>query len=184
METKRENLEIRMFGFVPYNISDKQKGIQFDHAVQEFNNRCIDEKTSITSETFENWNKWRRIDKTVIILNGGTTNNNELSLGSLNIMKKELENNDIDFTSFYEPDLGDQLTAVVFLVDERVFDKKKYSDLNIWLLDNHQGEFDAVFNKSKIELNLSDKILNEWTEFVGGKKNIFLRELLEGKKLA
>ena len=36
-----EDLEWRMYGIVPYNISDIQKGIQFGHAVQEYNNLMI-----------------------------------------------------------------------------------------------------------------------------------------------
>ena len=33
---KASNLEWRMYGMVPYNISEIQKGIQFGHAVVEF----------------------------------------------------------------------------------------------------------------------------------------------------
>ena len=38
---KPEELEWRMYGIVPYNISDIQKGIQFGHAVQEYNNLML-----------------------------------------------------------------------------------------------------------------------------------------------
>ena len=37
-----EDLEWRMYGIVPYNISDIQKGIQFGHAVQEYNNLMLE----------------------------------------------------------------------------------------------------------------------------------------------
>ena len=33
-----ENRTYRMYGMVPYNILEIQKGIQFGHAVQEYNN--------------------------------------------------------------------------------------------------------------------------------------------------
>src|SRR5690606_2278306 len=58
-------LELRMYGFVPYNISDKQKSIQFDHAKDEY------EIMFSKDENYQNYlNHW----KTVIMLNGGTSN--------------------------------------------------------------------------------------------------------------
>jgi hypothetical protein len=110
----------RMYGLVPYNISPIQQGIQFGHAVVEYGNQY-----SGTPE----YQRWSRIDKTFIILNGGTTNTNHLSLGSLNQHATALKMiYGIDTVEFYEPDLGDQLTAVVFLVDDRVWDREAYPD--------------------------------------------------------
>ena len=70
-----EKLKYRMYGLVPYNISPIQQGIQFGHGVVEY--------------LMNNFNKpetqyWAHDDKTFIILNGGTTNNFEESLGTLN----------------------------------------------------------------------------------------------------
>lgn len=114
------NLEYRMYGLVPYNISPIQQGIQFGHAVVEYS---IGRYGS-----HDDYKKWSKEDKTFIILNGGTTNNNEDRLGSLNKSVRRLEDICIPYATFNEPDLGDQLTAVVFLVDERVWDKEKYPD--------------------------------------------------------
>jgi len=47
-------------------------------------------------------------------------------VGTLNKAEDELVGMEITYARFHEPDLGDQLTAVVFLVDERVYDKVKY----------------------------------------------------------
>ena len=112
-------LKQRMYGLVPYNISPIQQGIQFGHAVVEYGLEYGE------SETYQDW---AYHDKTFIILNGGTTNTNPLQLGTLNIHLSVLETMDIEFASFYEPDLGEQLTAVVFLVDERVYDYESYPE--------------------------------------------------------
>lgn len=108
-----------MYGLVPYNISPIQQGIQFGHAVVEYG-----------LENFEefDYQQWASVDKTFIILNGGTTNTSLDTPGTLNEHRQELNDNWINFSSFFEPDLGDQLTAVVFLVDDRVYDKKAFPD--------------------------------------------------------
>ena len=110
----------RMYGLVPYNISPIQQGIQYGHAVAEYGNQYHGTKE---------YQRWSRIDKTFIILNGGTTNTNHLSLGTLNQHASALQMlYGVDTAEFYEPDLGDQLTAVVFLVDDRVWDYERYPD--------------------------------------------------------
>ena len=113
----------RMYGLVPYNISPIQQGIQFGHAVVEY---------ALEYGNTEEYQQWAKEDKTFIILNGGTTNTrydeNNNHVGSLNNHRQLLSDEDILFRSFFEPDLGDQLTAVVFLVDDRVFDKVAWPD--------------------------------------------------------
>jgi len=118
MTTERK---YRMYGLVPYNISNIQKGIQFGHAVVEYN--------LFYGKTPE-YQRWAKEDKTFIILNGGTTSTNPISPGSLNqhasFLKMLIGEDKVAL--FYEPDLGDQLTAVVFLVEDRVWDKEKWPD--------------------------------------------------------
>jgi hypothetical protein len=121
----KETLELRMYGLVPYNLSPIQQGIQFGHAVQEYNNMMEYEESLSARIQFD---KWRKEDKTFIILNGGTTNDNPERFGTINKHMVTLKDIEIKFASFYEPDLGDQLTAVVFLVDEYVFNREKYPD--------------------------------------------------------
>ena len=123
----REKVKYRMYGLVPYNISPIQQGIQFGHAVVEYS---IGRYGS-----HDDYIQWAKEDKTFIILDGGTTNDNEERLGSLNKSVRRLEDICIPYATFNEADLGDQLTAVVFLVDDRVWDKEKYPeyDLNIAL---------------------------------------------------
>ena len=118
-----KRLEQRMYGLVPYNLSPIQQGIQFGHAVVEYSLNHY----SYTEQKGSNpYSQWAHYDKTFIILNGGTTNKNEDRYGTLNIAESELYAMGVELATFHEPDLGDQLTAVVFLVDERVWDREKY----------------------------------------------------------
>ena len=109
-----------MYGLIPYQLTGMQGGIQFMHAAIEYANEFSD-----TPEYY----RWSRYDKTVIVLNGGTTNTNPDAQGTLNLHLTTLLQNDIvQLAKFYEPDLGDQMTAIVFLVDDRVWDKENYPD--------------------------------------------------------
>lgn len=160
----------RMYGLVPYNLSPIQQGIQFGHAVVEYG-------LGGRGKTKIEWNEWARNHKTFIILNGGTTNNrvvNDIPVGTLNQHLETLKENDIEVGIFSEPDLGDQLTAIVFLVDDRVFDKETYPDWEDWL--NHTMKIDE-------EAGYNEKYA-EWVESVGGEQNVFLREFLSQFRLA
>ena len=66
--------------------------------------------------------------------------------------------------------MGDQLTAVVFLVDERIFNKKEYPDFSDWLIKNYPSEL--LFGDDEPEY------YQEWVNFIGGEKNVKLREFL------
>lgn len=113
-----------MYGLVPYNLSPIQQGIQYGHAVVEY---------AQANFAQGDYQMWAKRDKTFIILNGGTTNSRRFDgdyIGSLNKHKVELSKSGIKIADFHEPDLGDQLTAVVFLVDDRVFDREAWPDYN------------------------------------------------------
>lgn len=111
----------RMYGLVPYNISPIQQGIQFGHAVVEY---------GLLYGPTKQYQKWANADKTFIILNGGTTSTNPTNPGTLNqhALTLRMLIGEKKIALFYEPDLGDQLTAVVFLVDDRVWDKENWPD--------------------------------------------------------
>jgi hypothetical protein len=131
----KERLEYRMYGLVPYNISPIQQGIQFGHAVVEYGLKHG--RTRVINDKVCTYTRWARNDKTFIILNGGTTNKNIDSYGTLNNTLIELQTMGVKLATFHEPDLGDQLTAVVFLVDERVWNKEKYPEFNKFLEVDH-----------------------------------------------
>ena len=93
-----ENLELRMYGLVPYNISPIQQAIQFGHAVVEYGQAI---KSPITippmrTNASEIYNEWANRWKTFIILNGGTTNLSEERPGTLNQHLKTLTDVGID----------------------------------------------------------------------------------------
>lgn len=123
------NREYRMYGLVPYNLSPIQQGIQFGHAVVEYGLEFF--------ETPE-YQTWAKRDKTFIVLNGGTTNNTAFIKGTLNDHYFTLTDRSIRVGEFHEPDLGDQLTAVVFLVDDRVYDRGYWPDYDgVFYLDGN-----------------------------------------------
>lgn len=192
------NLELRMYGLTNYQLTGIQKGIQFLHGVVEYEQMS----NRIGGKLLNDYNNWASKHKTVILLNGGTTNTNldedGLPFGSLNNHVLSLEDNDIDYATFYEPDLGDQLTAVVFLVDERVFNRKKYPDFEDWVIENYgdliihgrgegnnmtSGSLFGIAKKIKTSSSKEDqKVYQSWVKLVGGDKNVFLRDFLKNFK--
>jgi hypothetical protein len=103
--------------------------------------------------------------------------------------------NEVNLATFYEPDLNDMLSAIVFIIDERVFNRKDYPDYGDWVMTNHFSYLqDNMMNSNKIEkmrkdgyfLNGSDKerkLYSDWVDFVGGEKNAFLRDFLNPNKV-
>lgn len=165
----------RMYGLVPYNLSPIQQGIQFGHAVVEYGLKHNDKGF---------YNNWAEKDKTFIILNGGTTNSRRFDgkyVGTLNQYSKILSERGILTAEFYEPDLGDQLTAVVFIVDDRVWDKEKFPDYDgPWLTT---GSYNNPVKKP-IEISY-----NHWVKKFDAKDEeldniFFLRDWLKQFKLA
>ena len=184
-----KGLELRMYGFTPYIISDIQKSIQFGHAVVEY---------GLENFNTDEYQNWARNHKTFIILNGGTSNHVDPEyVGTMENIVEELKANDIKFATFNEPDLNDMLSAIVFIVDERVFNRKKYLDLGDWIWAN-KSEYlsDRMITTQRIDkmyrngyfqtdANKEEKeIYNEWVDSIGGEKNVRLRDFLSGLKLA
>lgn len=199
-----DKLELRMYGFVPYNISEIQKGIQFGHTVVEYGL-----ENSQTKEYLD----WAKYNKTFIILNGGTSNHSidryredavregwreDVDyIGSMETIKKTLEENFVKIATFYEPDLNDMLSGICFIVDERVFNRNKYLEFGDWVLENHGSllldkvlqphkldkmRLDGYFDRTKDQNEI--RIYNDWLVHVGGRKNVFLRDFLSKAKLA
>lgn len=177
-----EKLELRMYGLVNYQLTGIQQGIQFGHAVVEY---------GIKYYTTDLYQDWANNYKTFIILNGGTTNTNisnedYLPFGTMNRHLVILKANGIDQAPFYEPDLGDQLTAVVFIVDERVFNKGKYPDFKSFVKTNYDVDDRYINYNEWIDSDSAVKkeVALEWQSLIGGEKNVFLRNFLEKFKLA
>lgn len=167
-----------MYGLVPYNISDKQKGIQFGHAVTRFGRALTKEKSPLLKA----YNHWADHNETFIILDGGTTNVNRDRLGTLNQHVRTLNSNGVRNETFYEPDLGDQLTAVVFLVDDRVWDREAWPDFEFPSAKERGGlsidewaETDPIYQKWKKKFSRNAKEADQI---------VWLRKYLRPLKLA
>lgn len=184
-----EKLELRMYGLVNYQLTGIQQGIQFGHAVVEYGQAV---KNTITippmrTNALETYNEWADNWKTFIVLNGGTTNSSEEKPGTMNIHLKTLQSQGIDCVGFYEPDLGDQLTAIVFIIDERVFNKEKYPDFDFTNKNQKTPGYGMWSNDP-----LKPEFLNEqesqrwkdWVKTIGGETNLWLRFWLKNFRLA
>jgi hypothetical protein len=147
-------MEYRLYFFVPYNISDIQKGIQAGHAALEYAREYGHTQEYV--QFIEN-------DKTWVILNGGTTrdfNDSVYGYGSLDNIWIEMNQYAIANSTFREVDLNYALTAICFLADERVWNKEKYPDFE------EEDKWDR------------------WCEYLGGEKNAVLRNIIKDKHLA
>ncbi len=68
--------------------------------------------------------------------------------------------------------MNDTLTAVVFLADERTFNKVKYPDPT-----------DIRFGKIG-DVPVDARFMKEWEKQIGGKHNLFLREFISKLRFA
>lgn len=212
----KEKLELRMYGLVPYNISEIQKGIQFGHAVVEYGqmvksknkmDRYTQDNYHTISQIVGNYDDWANNWKTFIILNGGTSNHSQNRyhqfedefVGTMESNLLSLKDAGVVTAEFYEPDLNDMLSAIVFVVDERVFNKKDYPEFEDWVIENYGGllkvdpENYNTIGKTQKQLaqmikeseNPRDrKVYNKWVDLIGGEKNAFLRDFLKNFRLA
>ena len=201
-----------MYGLVPYNLSPIQQAIQFGHAVVEYGIPYLSDRHKLPHPGRENYINWAKYWKTFIILNGGTSNHSKSRYenpfidvvsdvssqitpsyeGSMEKNLRELLSNGIQIGSFYEPDLNDMLSAIVFLVDERVFNKEKYPDFIDWYEKNASfEEFKELKSKGYLFLRTEDEVSKfdtvrycQWVDFIGGAENLFLRSFLRNFRLA
>jgi len=170
-------MELRMYGLTNYQLTGIQKGIQFLHGVVEYS-QMVNRVGGISLDIY---NDWANNHKTVILLNGGTTNNKMVDdkyLGTLNQHQETLNKIGIFNVGFNEPDLGDQLTAVVFVVDERIFNKEKYPYFEFKIkkqIDLNNPEFTSEEEKQKWTM---------WVQSIGGWKSLELRNFLQNFRLA
>tara|TARA_Y100000389_G_scaffold205062_1_gene262627 strand:- start:6988 stop:7548 length:561 start_codon:yes stop_codon:yes gene_type:complete len=179
--------KFRMYGLVPYNISPIQQGIQYGHALQEYNNfisavrknkELVEGTEDITKveDLLNEFDEWRLLDKTFIILNGGTSSTMEEHLKSL----KEL---DITYTYFREPDLNNMVSGIVFLVPKQVYKKSVYPDFKDWMIARNHTYHDL---KGLDFEGLKEKYpepYQEWLDLIGGEKNSLLKQFLNQFRL-
>ena len=158
-----------------------KRGYNFGHGVVEYSQENFEK---------EDYQKWAKEDKTFIILNGGTSNHSvnryhfdgEEFLGTMEQHIKELKDSGIIVSSFYEPDLNDMLSAIVFLVDERVFNKEDYPDFI------EPRPFGRLKTPEEVEHfnDERDKMYFKWMKSLGenGEQVAFLKKFLKRFRLA
>jgi hypothetical protein len=171
----------RMYGLVPYNISPIQQGIQYGHALQEYNNNFIDWTDLTESPEYAKLERefglWRNYDKTFIILNGGTSMTMEQHV-------ETLKENGIHIGVFKEPDLNMMITGIVFLVPENVYKRDEWPDFKTWLI-GERPQIHQIKRTSVEDLKVEYPTLySEWVEMVGGPKVAFLKEFTSQFRLA
>lgn len=182
---EEKELELRMYFFTVSSLKGISQGIMCGHAALRYA-RLFGEKDPQV---------WEFIDKheTWVILNGGTTNSeydfDGTPKGSLNQIADSLQENDIQFSYFIEPDLNNALSALCFIIDERVFNRKAYPEFQDFLCDKLSiVDSSEKFRTYRVPIDvLKEKYseeYKEWVRLLGGVKNVFLRELIRDKKLA
>ena len=191
-----ENSTTRMYFFVMRNIGQIDKGIQALH--------CSDEYKIMYPESVK-YLEHIRNHKTDILLDGGVSNNgvvlnphaignrlevgtyyiDETSLGSMELYEKYLIENNIEHSSFREPDLNNSLTALGFVCDEKVFDWEIYPSFFNWLdLLGYRSTSQQKKSSPPYIGEEFQKMYPTWVESVGGENNAKKKELIFGKKLA
>lgn len=181
---KCDNLEYKMYFLIPYNISSIQAGIQALHGVVEY---------ELLFGNDIDYLEWAHNYKTVILLDGGTSNQSGTNMyttdtgayGSMESHLFQLQINHIKHAKFFEPDANNMMTSIAFLCDERVFNIKNkqdgkpfYPDFSEWLINKNVFE-----EKDDTELPVKyPELYNEWVNFVGGNKNVFLRSFVSKSK--
>lgn len=164
-QLKISELEQRMYCLVLYNLSPIQQGIQAAHAIVEYANAF--------QNTIE-YQKWAQVNKTIIILNGGTSGTMKTNMDHL------IDNELCDLAFFKEPDLYNGITAISFLADERIWDREKYPDEWTSLAKHNEG-----IQKGSMSLGLGHIFdQNGFVESIGGEKNHQLKLFLQKFRLA
>ena len=189
MEEKLDlGLELRMYFLTMYNISDIQKGIQCGHAALEYASEFRD--TNL-------FNTFVKTYKTWIILNGGTSTKTDhfaqgkIKEGSMETNEKFLRDLGINYSKFYEPDLNYSLSSLCFILDERVFNMKKYPQFDQYYLNNlveRNYTKQIVYAEDGYDIKNCDKSIQdcyaEWLQIVGGETNAKLKLFISKFKLA
>lgn len=172
MSLKEKNiLKYRLYHLVAYFLSPIQKGIQAYHSAIEY---------SLKYGKTADYLQWAKKDKTVVLLNGGSSNSQGFDyyekteyLGTMQSHAKALKENKIKFAEFYEPDCNNALTSIAFLVPEKVWNRKDYPDL------------DSVKDASMVEGILKVQNNNNLIKkYKYTKEEIFLKEFLNQFNLA
>jgi len=171
--------KFRMYSLNMYNVSGIQCGIQSGHANMEYASEYWND---------EDFQDWLKNHKTVILLNGGTSNSGNESVYGLPLMKGSMEKHletlksmSIKCTPFYEPDMNNSLTSISFLVPDSVYKTRDYGYAAYSEMEEN-NDFGVYLRKKKYGKN-SDNFLR-WLDKVGGEDMLWLRLFLKQFRLS
>lgn len=141
-----------MYSLVLRQLSPIQKGVQMGHAIAEYGNLC---------NKLVEYIQWVNVDKTIIMLDGGTYPEMKENRDFLTGMR-------VPNACFYEDDPGGLLTAITFIADDRIWDTKLYPSYEEELTDD-------VLSASESP---------NWLIEMGGMEGLKLRNFIFSKRLA
>ena len=144
----------RMYSLVLRQLSPIQKGVQSAHSIVEYVRNFAK-----TSECIQ----WATVDKTIIMLDGGTYQ-------EMKECRDTLADLGVPYMAFYEKDLGNIVTSISFLVEDKVWDTKNFP--------SYEEELDDLDVDSDGPMNPI------WLIMMGGKRNLAFRNFLKSKRLS
>ena len=148
-----------MYCLAERHLSSIQKAIQSAHAIVTF---------GLNYHEMEEYRQWAEKDQTIVILDGGNVPDLHQTMYKLCTLGWPM-------AVFAEPDLGDVITAICFLADERIFDYatwgKSYEDYKKLPLTEE--------NAATHNLDYS-----EWLAAIGGNKAEDVKELISNLHIA
>lgn len=182
-----KRLKRKMYYFTMRNISTEQQGIQCTHVIEEYCDLFFNEP---------DYREYRK-DKTIVVLDGGTSNtigksvyDDEEYFGTMEGILAQLKEIGVNHASFNEADLNNSTTAICFLADERVYNYEDYPDFKDYYLKIHNPHMHQD-NKQRFLRTPKNKYstlykgaYDEWIKELGGEMNVKLRKLIKGKRLA
>ena len=174
----------RMYSMVLRQLNPMQKGIQSLHAVVEYSEKM--KSGNIDDKIKKAYDKWAKEDKTMIVLDAGTSED------LINTIFELIQLN-VPHAVFYEPDLYGMNTGVCFVADERVWDTKNYPSYEQYVFD-----FKRKCDEANTVVDGDIKVINdiyiptptkeEWIDIVfkgeDPTKIMELRNLIFSKKLS
>lgn len=166
----------RMYSMVLRQLNPMQKGIQSLHSVVEYGEMVKQDNVSVLTK--KAYNKWANHDKTMIVLDAGTS----MDLVDVIFKLKELN---VPHTVFHEPDLYGCITSVCFIADERVWDTKKYPTYDQYV-DNLNRLFNDGYAVEGTTFTQPTKERWQATTFgtIDPEPYLALRDLIFSKKLS
>lgn len=140
-----------MYSLVLRQLNPIQKGVQSSHSIVEYVRKFYKSSEYI---------QWVNVDKTIIMLDGGT-------YPELTECRDKLAELGVPYAAFYEEDLGNIVTSISFLVEDKVWDSENYPSF--------EEDLDDVSSESENPV---------WLIMMGGKRNLAFRNFLKSKRLA